>query len=163
MLTLDKPTGFMWYFPGVYSIMVPYWDILDFFYSGHISTAIIFAYAFYGLHKMYPSVPFYRCTFIFYAFFKLIYCWIMMIFTRTHFTIDMTFGLAFAYLSTRVGEALCYYPDVLLCGLKDKDRHMMHYRACPKCGWMNEHALKVWISEEEKLAQAKIYRPENFN
>ena len=32
LLTMGKPTGFLWYFPGLYSIMVPYWDILDFFY-----------------------------------------------------------------------------------------------------------------------------------
>ena len=47
LLTMGKPTGFLWYFPGLYSIMVPYWDILDFFYSGHVSTAIVASYGWY--------------------------------------------------------------------------------------------------------------------
>ena len=40
----EQPHGFNWYFPGIYSLCVPYHDISDFYFSGHISTGIVFTY-----------------------------------------------------------------------------------------------------------------------
>ena len=35
------PEGYLWDFPGIYSITVPYGKTNDFFYSGHIGCAVI--------------------------------------------------------------------------------------------------------------------------
>ena len=35
-LTFHQPHGYNWYFPGAYSVMVPYHDMSDLYFSGHI-------------------------------------------------------------------------------------------------------------------------------
>ena len=105
---MAKPEGFNWYFPGVYSLMVPYWDILDFFYSGHISTALSFIYGLKCLSLRHPNVAFYRYATNFWIYFRLPYIWIMMTWQRTHFFIDMTAAFAMTFVGSRVAEGLAY-------------------------------------------------------
>ena len=114
------------------------------------------------MHKTYPKVSFYRYVFLYYVFIKMPYVWLMMTWTRTHFVIDMTFGFAFAYLNTRVGEILSYYFDVSLCGIRAKDRLMIAYKPCSKCGWSNLDARRIWITELEKHAQAYTFNPKDY-
>ena len=140
LLFMTKPEGFNWYFPGVYSIMVIYWDILDFFYSGHISTAFILAYCCYVISVRHPHVAMYRYIANFWIYFKIPYVWIMMTWLRTHFIIDLTAGVGIAFLMTRGCETLSYYLEVKLCGMKTKDRQLLYYLICPKCGWSNDKA-----------------------
>ena len=49
MMAMLQPVGFNWYFPGLYAILVPFHDINDFYFSGHISNAAIFCTVLYGL------------------------------------------------------------------------------------------------------------------
>jgi len=38
---MSRTEGFMWTHPGVLSIIVPYPDIDDFFFSGHVGTCTL--------------------------------------------------------------------------------------------------------------------------
>ena len=38
---LSRPYGFIFYYPGINTFTAPYWDVLDFFYSGHIGNTFI--------------------------------------------------------------------------------------------------------------------------
>lgn len=41
LFLMRYPEGYLWEFPGIYSLTVPYGKSNDFFYSGHVSTALI--------------------------------------------------------------------------------------------------------------------------
>ena len=142
--------------------MVPYHDIQDFFYSGHLTTALILIYGYYQLSKQYPNVSFYRYVVYVIIFVKIPYIWLMMTWLRTHFIIDMTAAFPIAYLSTRSAEKVSYYADVLFLGLPVKNRKMTYFKPCIKCGWSNHDSLKIAISQEEKEAQAFVYNREAY-
>ena len=38
---LEFPKGNLWTFPGIYSLMIPYGETHDFFYSGHVGICMI--------------------------------------------------------------------------------------------------------------------------
>ena len=141
MLALEQPPGFNWFFPGLYSFMVPYHDINDFFYSGHIPTACILTYGIYQLHRLHPDSKFFKYWFYFWLLFKLPYIWLMMTWTRTHFVIDLSCGAAMAWVVLHfVEKYISYWFDIAVMGLKVQDRRLCFYEACPKCGWSNESA-----------------------
>ena len=48
-MAMLQPLGFNWYFPGVYAFIVTFYDINDFYYSGHLVNASIFCYTLFGL------------------------------------------------------------------------------------------------------------------
>ena len=122
-LTLGKPHGHNHSYPGLFSIMIPYWDILDFYYSGHITTAYSIFYGWYKLSKRYPNVGFYRYVSLIIFFVKVPYTWIcMMTWLRNHYVLDMTIAPPIAYLATRVAETVSYYPDVCGLGVKAENR-----------------------------------------
>lgn len=47
LLTFEQPDGFNWYYPAMYSFVIQYYDLLDFFYSGHVSTSLVLAYGWF--------------------------------------------------------------------------------------------------------------------
>ncbi len=40
-------SGYMWLFPGMYALTVPYFDVNDFYFSGHIMTSTLFLIEYY--------------------------------------------------------------------------------------------------------------------
>ena len=143
--------------------MVPYHDINDFFFSGHISTASILSYGIYQLHRLHPDSKFFKYWFYFFFYFKLPYTWIMMTWTRTHFVIDLTCGLAMGWVVLNfVEKNVSFWVDISVMGLRAKDRHLLFYEACPSCGWANEWATKN-LDENEKKVQTFAYRKQYWN
>lgn len=122
LMTMYQPPGFNWYFPGIYSIMVPFHDINDFYFSGHISIAALLCYCLYGLKRRNPKSKLCRYAFRFWVFGKLPFIWVMMTITRTHFVIDLLSGLVFSGLCILYGEKLAYYPEVKIVGYHQKNR-----------------------------------------
>ena len=159
---MGQPAGFNWYFPGVYSVMVPYHDIQDFFYSGHISTALVFIYGLKILTKWYPDRWLYRLYYKVWVYFRIPYIWMQMIFTRTHFVIDMTGGVAMAGVAILIAERLCYIFDVILQGRPAHKRMLLYYEPCPACGWANRHALKL-LDCAEKRDQGLVVRSKSIS
>ena len=51
MLAMGRLPGYNYEFPGFYSTVVPYHDIYDFYYSGHMATTAILIYFMHGLVK----------------------------------------------------------------------------------------------------------------
>ena len=41
LIVIEYPEGYLWKFPGIYSLMVPYGETNDFFYSGHVGVCMI--------------------------------------------------------------------------------------------------------------------------
>ena len=155
---LGRPPGFNWYFPGLYSAIVPYHDINDFYYSGHISTSGIFLCALYQLTVIHPDAKHFKYAFYFWIAFKIPYIWVMMTWTRTHYMIDLAGGLCFVPIVAIAAEKVGYLIEVLVMGVPARERKLLFFRPCPKCGWSNSYGTYFWLSNEEKKAQLSCYK-----
>ncbi len=145
---VNRPDGFLWSDPGVFSIVVPYPDINDFFWSGHVGTCFLMflEYRACGWKKLS-----YCCLFI------LINQWIMMTMVRTHYIMDLTAGLIFSHYFFLIGEYLSYYPDVVIFGILSEARGREFYKGCTKCGIPNHCALdRMSKSEQLRLCQQTV-------
>ena len=40
---MGRPVGFLWFYPGIHSLTVPYFDTNDFYFSGHVGSTTIFS------------------------------------------------------------------------------------------------------------------------
>ena len=100
---MPRLSHFMFRNPGFPSLFVPYHDSNDFYYSGHVGTCFIVVLE-TRAKKWYRLS--YLCTFI------MINQWIMMMFVRAHYIIDMTTGLMVAHYFHKIGERLSYFIDV---------------------------------------------------
>lgn len=108
--------GFIYYFPGLYSLIVPYHDIQDFYFSGHFATSAILICSLYSLTKKHPQVTAYHFLFVAWLAFKLPYIWLYMTAVRTHYSIDFASGICFGVIAFRLAERMSYFLDVLVMG-----------------------------------------------
>ena len=104
---MGRPVGFLWSYPGIISLTVPYFDTNDFYFSGHVGSSTMFS-------AEYLSMKWYKMAGI--IIFVIFNMWITMTFLRTHYIIDFTSGYVFGRFVHRIGEKISYYPDVKLLG-----------------------------------------------
>ena len=129
---MGRPVGFLWSYPGIISLTVPYFDTNDFYFSGHVGSTTIFS-------SEYLAMKYYKMATI--IIFIVVDVWVSLTFLRTHYIIDFLSGYVFARVVHRIGEKLSYYPDVKLLGWPREKRFAHNYDPCPKCGWGNEAVL----------------------
>ena len=84
---MTRLEGFTFFDPGMYSITVPYHDVNDFFYSGHVGTCML-------VYLEFRSAKFTK--FSYFIMFIMINEWLMLCFVRTHYIIDLITGVIFA-------------------------------------------------------------------
>ena len=144
---MGRPVGFLWSYPGIISLTVPYFDTNDFYFSGHVGSTTLYS-------SEYLAMKWYKMATI--IIFVVIDVWVTLTFLRTHYIIDFFSGYVYARFVHRIGEKLSYYPDVKLLGYARQKRFAHNYDPCPKCGWGNEAALQV-TSNQEVILQKKLY------
>ena len=139
---MGRPVGFLWSFPGIMSLTVPYFDTNDFYFSGHVGSTTLYA-------SEYLAMKWYKMAGI--IIFCVVDVWIALTFLRTHYIIDFTSGYVFSRFVHRIGEKLSYYPDVKLLGYAREKRFTHHYDPCPKCGWGNDALDRLTVQNELDL------------
>jgi len=131
--------GYLFRFPGIGSVVIAYHDTNDFYYSGHIGSSTCFTLEAYALgHKKMALI----------AVCIVIYEWTFMCLTREHYIIDLLSGFVISMTCHRVSEVFVYLIDVLILGLKKKDRDTLWYKACGRCGWLCCDASKLVSAQE---------------
>lgn len=147
LFLMGRPVGFLWMFPGIISLTVPYFDTNDFYFSGHVGSTTLYSSEYLAMkwNKMAAIIIF--CV---------VDVWVALTFLRTHYIIDFTSGYVYARFVHRIGEKLSYYPDVKLLGYPREKRFSHHYDPCPKCGWGNDAVLRVTVEDEIEV-QKKLY------
>ena len=155
LLTFARTQGYNYFFPGLYSAIVPYHDILDFYYSGHLATAAILICTMYSLHKQHKDITAFRWMFVAWLAFKIPFIWFYMTALRTHYFIDFLSGICFGIIAFIIAEQLSYFLDVCILGRRAQNRTMLFFKPCPACGWSVDNGRNL-IDRNEKLAQAKI-------
>lgn len=99
------PDGYLWDFPGLYSITVPYGKTNDFYYSGHVGCCLL-SYLEFKANGWFKFAYFSLVTMILQAS--------LMIFLRSHYSIDIFGGLVFAHYIWMMAEKYSYFIDVKL-------------------------------------------------
>ena len=118
--TLGRLEGYLWFFPGFYSLNVPYFDVNDFYYSGHLGMNDSFLYEFLCASRNNPNSwhRIFAAFFIVSAFTKSL----MMVVFRTHYFIDLIAGLYIGLPILHISEKLCFISDVKIMGLRKHER-----------------------------------------
>lgn len=111
---MGRPEGFLWSWPGFYSIVVPYHDTNDFFFSGHVGTCVLMILEYKA--AKWPKMMWF-CIFIG------INQWVLMTFVRTHYIIDLVTGGILAHYCHMFAEWISYVSDVKFVGAPGKTRH----------------------------------------
>ena len=147
LFLMGRPVGFLWSYPGIISLTVPYFDTNDFYFSGHVGSTTIYASEYLAMkyHKMAGLLIFIVAD-----------VWVSLTFLRTHYIIDFLSGYVYARIVHRISEKLTYFPDVKLVGWPRQKRFSLNYDPCPKCGWGNEAIMRVTTKAEVEL-QKKLW------
>jgi len=144
---MGRPVGFLWSYPGIISLTVPYFDTNDFYFSGHVGSTTIFS-------SEYLAMKWYKMSAV--IIFVVVDVWITLTFLRTHYIIDFTSGYVYARFVHRVGEKLSYFFDVKMVGWPRQKRFSHNYDPCPRCGWGNPAVQQLSNNKEVDL-QKKLY------
>lgn len=102
---LGFPEGFIWEYPGMYSVVVTYARSSDFFYSGHVGVMLFCAL---DSHKKKYSF------FMWYCLLCCVFEGFVMIFVRCHYGVDIVAGLAFCHYFWILSGKLTIYFDKYL-------------------------------------------------
>lgn len=120
---IKYPKGYLWEFPGFYSLSVPYSKTNDFFYSGHLGCAVICMLEFWytGWKKM--------------AMFSILTALVqasLMTLLRGHYSIDLFAGIIFGHYFWMMADKYSFYLDVKLfkLTLNNKDRKQKQHSVC---------------------------------
>ena len=153
LFLVGRPIGFLWFFPGIHSLIIPYFDTNDFYWSGHVGSSATFVLEYWrsGWTKM-----------TYFATFVMLSEWFMLMSLRTHYVIDLVTGLMLAQNMHRWGEKLSFYFEVKLMGLPKEKRQTFYYKPCYLCGYNNLNTERYTdsdeITDEKKLVNLKKYK-----
>ena len=100
---MGRISGWLFSYPGIHSITINYFDTNDFYFSGHVGSAMIFTLEYYasGWRRM-------SC----FVFLIVANEWLFLSTVRIHYIIDLLAGVAVAIILHEFGEKLAFYPDV---------------------------------------------------
>lgn len=124
MFFMRYPDGYLWDFPGVYSMTVPYGTTNDFFYSGHIGCCVLCALEFKASKWGKWS---------YFSLITMIFQTSLMIALRGHYVIDLVTGIVFAHYFWLFAERYSYLIDVSLFRIPLKKRFPMVNTVCTSC------------------------------
>lgn len=92
-----------WKSPHFPSLMVPYDRTRDFYFSGHTGIAILILIE---VHKL--NMPLFAK---FLCYFQVFWMIMMLVASRTHYSIDIVGGILFGMLCYDLSEKVVYYSD----------------------------------------------------
>jgi hypothetical protein len=115
---MGRPEGWLWFDPGLPSMVIVYHPCNDFFYSGHVGLSTLL------------MTELWICgdkTGFMWGFFIMINEWLMLTLVRTHYIIDMSTGLICAIYTLRLCEILAYLWDVRGAGIRNNKRQSFFF------------------------------------
>jgi len=104
---MEFPEEYIFRYPGLLSLSVPYLKTNDFFFSGHVSLPVIVAVEFY-------KQKYFKLSY--FCFFVSLYEGFMMIIVRGHYSIDIYAGFIIALYFSKVGDFIAPYVDRIING-----------------------------------------------
>jgi len=99
---MSYPDGYIWEFPGIYSLSIKYGNQNDFYFCAYMALVIIHVFEFHANHYF---------KLAFFSLFVMISLFVMLIFTRGHYFIDIFCALFFGHYFWVMGERASYLID----------------------------------------------------
>ena len=94
---IARMEGFLWFYPGVHSLTVPYFDTNDFYYSGHIGATFIVVLEYWRLGWPWMAR---------WGLFVMVNEWFLLMIVRSHYIIDFISGIIVAHYLHRYAEKI---------------------------------------------------------
>eukprot|EP00347_Sterkiella_histriomuscorum_P013109 403365984 len=136
---MPRLSGFLFEWPGWYSLTVPYHDTNDFFYSGHVGTC-------YLLYREYRTMKWNKMAV--FCMFTLLNQWVFLLLIRNHYIIDLITGVIFANYMYNWAEKISWICDTFILGLRNFQKGRHNLKPCDQCGWSNKFYKDYMIEEE---------------
>eukprot|EP00350_Pseudokeronopsis_sp_OXSARD2_P002580 CAMPEP_0170541500 /NCGR_PEP_ID=MMETSP0211-20121228/1220_1 /TAXON_ID=311385 /ORGANISM="Pseudokeronopsis sp., Strain OXSARD2" /LENGTH=172 /DNA_ID=CAMNT_0010844255 /DNA_START=310 /DNA_END=824 /DNA_ORIENTATION=+ len=114
IFTLKYPEGYLWGFPGFYSLTVPYSETSDFFYSGHVGCCCM---------CFLESRACGSQKFSAFCLAGMLCQTFLMITLQSHYTIDILAGIIFAHYIWMLSDYYSVYVDWLVFGIPEDKRN----------------------------------------
>lgn len=137
LFLMRYPAGYLWDFPGVYSITVPYGRTNDFFFSGHIGCCMI-NYCEYQAHGWGKFAKFSLLTLACQS--------LLMLAVRGHYVIDLVAGVVFAHYIWMMTERYSYLVDVKVFNIPFRKRFPLYTSSCAHC----QHPVNSWVDPKNE-------------
>lgn len=104
MTVLGFPNGFIWEYPGIYSLLITYVRSSDFFYSGHVGMMLFTCIYFHNGNYNYLK---------YYSLFCLAFEACVMVFVRCHYSIDIIGAVLFCHYFWILSKYFAQYADYI--------------------------------------------------
>jgi hypothetical protein len=127
------PAGYLWEFPGIYSISVPYGMQNNFFFCGHVGLAMICGCEFFSGSNYKMAV---------FCFLTMICQSALLLFLRGHYSIDILIAIFFGHYFWLQAERISYLIDYKILGIPF---HKRFPNFTQKCGWC-KYPINQWIN-----------------
>jgi hypothetical protein len=114
LFEITYPDGYIWEFPGVYSISVPYGKENNFFFAGHISILMICVLELYTSKNYKLSI---------FALITMILQVCLIIFLRGYYSIDVFSAIPFGHYLWTMGDIFSKYIDYRILGIPFHKRY----------------------------------------
>jgi len=145
MFQMRQPDGHYWDYPGFPSLTVPYVaDRNDFFYSGHVGTAVVVA-------LQYRQEKFYKISYV--IGFVAVFEGFILIVLRAHYTVDIVVGAFFGHLFCTFATFLAPFIDPYIFKPTD-DSPSRHNPSL--IGMTSYHTKEIPQNQVQGQDQAKI-------
>mmetsp|Transcript_17415 Transcript_17415/g.19652 ORF Transcript_17415/g.19652 Transcript_17415/m.19652 type:complete len:245 (+) Transcript_17415:1-735(+) len=146
MFQMRQPDGHYWDYPGFPSLTVPYVaDRNNFFYSGHVGTAVVVA-------LQYRQEKFYSISYV--IGFVAVFEGFTLIVLRDHYTVDVVVAAFFAHLFCTFATFLAPFIDPYIFKPTD-DSPSRHNPSL--IGMTSYHTKEIQQNQVQGLDQAKIH------
>merc|ERR1712159_504275 len=125
---MNRLPGKLLFDPGVPSMLVPYHNLNDFYFSGHLGTNTLCLSEFYINGNM--SMVYFCLALAFYNF-------IYLTLIHDHFFIDLPAGIIIAHFAVMQADWITWPFDCKFFGLSHNKRTTYVTVPCIRCGWNN--------------------------
>ena len=131
LFKMSYPQGYIWEFPGMYSLTIRYGSQNDFYFCPYMALAMV------HYHEFLTNNYFKHAVFSIFAMFSL---FLMLIFTRGHYFIDVFCALFFGHYFWLMGERLSYLIDCKVFKIPFHKR----FPNFPKECWNCKNPINSW-------------------
>jgi hypothetical protein len=128
---MSYPEGYIWEFPGMYSLSIKYGNQNDFYFCAYMALLMIHYHEF-------MTNNYFKHAFL--SIFVMIPLFLMLIFTRGHYFIDLFCALFFGHYFWMMGERLSYLIDCKVFKIPFHKR----FPNFPKECWNCKHPINEW-------------------
>ena len=143
LFKIRYPEGFLWEYPGFYSLTVPYGMSNNFHFTVHVALLLV-------IFQEFRSMKYFKTQLL--TFVVLVTQSFLILCCRGAYSIDLFAALIFGHFFWVLGNQLSYWIDVRVFGLTFQERFPEFQKECTNC----RYPINKWT--RNSVAELKAYR-----